>query len=119
MKKVERVSNKIHFTNVMNGTKIKNKYFTVFYLSNTITHARFGVAVGKKNVRRAVDRNYYKRQLRSIIDVIINDVIKNDYIVLLTKEGCSLTFQEKDLKLRELFFQNNLMEVQDGISGKK
>ena len=38
--------------------------FTVLAIGNTLQHPRLGLAIAKKHLRRAVDRNRIKRQIR-------------------------------------------------------
>jgi len=47
-----------------NGTRASDKFFTYIALPNTLGHARLGIAVSKKSLRRAVDRNRTKRIIR-------------------------------------------------------
>lgn len=38
----------------------------MYYMPNALDHARLGVIVGKKEARRAAQRNYMKRVLREL-----------------------------------------------------
>ena len=42
----------------------RDRFFTMLVRENGLGLARLGIAVGKKHVRRAVDRNRIKRQVR-------------------------------------------------------
>ncbi|MDF1645591.1 MAG: ribonuclease P protein component [Legionellaceae bacterium] len=44
--------------------KLNNKNFTVLYCKNKLDHARIGLVLSKKIVRKAHDRNKIKRILR-------------------------------------------------------
>mgnify|MGYP000039712466 CR=1 FL=1 len=46
------------------GTRASDPFFTVIALPNTLGSARVGIAVSKRNARRAVDRNRLKRVVR-------------------------------------------------------
>jgi ribonuclease P protein component len=46
------------------GTRASDKFFTFIALPNSLGHARLGIAVSKKSLRRAVDRNRAKRIIR-------------------------------------------------------
>jgi len=39
-------------------------FFTILWRSNKLEHGRLGMAIAKKNIRRAVDRNLVKRVVR-------------------------------------------------------
>lgn len=41
-----------------------DRYFTVLWRENGLQHSRLGLAISKKNSRRAVDRNLIKRLAR-------------------------------------------------------
>jgi len=44
--------------------KSSDRYFTVLAASNEFDHARLGLAIAKKNIKKAVDRNVIKRTVR-------------------------------------------------------
>ncbi|PLY16965.1 MAG: ribonuclease P protein component [Sedimenticola sp.] len=44
--------------------KSVDDYFTVLYRVNDLNQARLGLAIAKKNLKRAVDRNQVKRVVR-------------------------------------------------------
>ena len=46
------------------GRRTQTPYFTIIHLKNSKGHARLGLAVAKKNLQRAVDRNRVKRIIR-------------------------------------------------------
>lgn len=47
-----------------NGRRVHQPPFTLVFRLNTLGHARFGMAIGKRYAKRAVERNRLKRQLR-------------------------------------------------------
>lgn len=47
-----------------NPVKSTDKYFTLLAIQNELGHARLGLAIAKKTIRRAVDRNMLKRVIR-------------------------------------------------------
>jgi ribonuclease P protein component len=59
-----------------------DRYFTVLARDNGLLHARLGLAVGKKHVRRAVGRNRIKRLVRESFRVHAGDLGGVDLVVL-------------------------------------
>lgn len=61
------------------SSKIVSSEFVLLYKQNSVGQARLGLAISKKSVSRACDRNYIKRILRetfrkselSAIDIIV------------------------------------------------
>ena len=68
---------------------------------------KIGVSVSKKNFKKAVDRNHYKRLLRECYRLnkhLLLDTIDSPYAIMLfyqTKEA--MTFQEMNQKTVQLF----------------
>lgn len=53
------------YSSVFNGPeKSVDQFFTVLWVSNGLRRSRLGMAVAKKNLKRAVDRNLIKRVIR-------------------------------------------------------
>ncbi len=79
---------------IKTGKKINSKYFVIYYKENNINYSRYGISVGTK-LGNAVFRNNHKRKIRMIIDqnIDIKD-IKNDFIILLRKNGSNLKYLE-------------------------
>jgi len=44
--------------------KSSDRYFTVLAVRNDLGHDRLGLAIAKKNIKKAVDRNVIKRTVR-------------------------------------------------------
>lgn len=47
--------------------KVGNSSFLIFFQKNQFNNCRFGIAISHKTFKRAVDRNHYRRQIRSIV----------------------------------------------------
>jgi ribonuclease P protein component len=52
---------------VEKGQKIFNSCFTVFFTTNDYNNCRFGVTIPQKLVKLATGRNFYKRQVKSML----------------------------------------------------
>ena len=61
-------------------------YLTVLARKNKLTHARLGLAVAKKNAKRAVDRNRIKRIIRESFRLQIPQLGNWDIVVLARKQ---------------------------------
>jgi ribonuclease P protein component len=107
MRKYQIVKEAKDFDNIIHhGKFLKNDSFIIYYFSNKYAYARFGIAVSTK-LGKAHLRNKYKRQIRMIVDqnkkVFPN---KQDYIIILRKNGVNLNYENKQEKLTELFKEN-------------
>lgn len=67
--------------------KSTDKYFTVLAIRNELQHARLGLAIAKKTIRRAVDRNLIKRVIRESFRIQQRDLGTIDIVVLARKEA--------------------------------
>jgi ribonuclease P protein component len=64
-----------------------DKYFTVLATPSTLTHPRLGLAIAKKSVRRAVDRNKIKRSARESFRLQQHEIIPLDFVVMARREA--------------------------------
>ncbi len=111
MKKKFRVKSEKDFQNVINnGHKVVSKSFIVYYLNTDVGYNRVGISVGKKILKRAVDRNYQKRVIREIVKNIYSKLIgSNDIIIILKKNGIDFSYDCKQKILFNMFFEENLI----------
>jgi ribonuclease P protein component len=69
-----------------NACRIGTKHLTMLAIHNHLGHPRLGLAISKKNVRRAVKRNLVKRQLRESFR--LHQAIIGDFdVVVLARPG--------------------------------
>jgi len=68
------------------AVKVHGPGFTLFARRNGLGRARLGMAVGKKAVRRAVDRNRIRRLVRESFRHHKNDLSSLDIVFLARKE---------------------------------
>lgn len=63
--RVNRLLKPVEFRKVFNKPrKLHRAGFSLFVAKNSVSYPRLGLAIAKKNVRRAVDRNRIKRVVR-------------------------------------------------------
>lgn len=102
MKKKEIIKKSNDYTKVINkNNKLKNKYYSLFYIKSDNT--LFGISIPKK-IGNAVIRNKNKRQIKNIIDNNKNNIQNGyNYVIIIRKEILSLSYQEKEKELINLF----------------
>ena len=101
MNKLHTVKKSKDFTNIIHSGKfVKNKSYVIYYKDNELPVYRFGISVSKK-LGKAVYRNKYKRQVRTIIDKY-KKYYQNglDYIIIIRNSYVDLSFEsrERDFK---------------------
>jgi ribonuclease P protein component len=82
-----RLNNKRDFQSLLlKPNKIGQKYLLAFYSFNHRSHARLGMIIGKRHVKRAVDRNLIRRIIRESFRGKKEALKGLDIIVLLRSE---------------------------------
>ena len=66
-----------------------DKYFTVLAIVNALDHPRLGLAIAKKNIRRAVDRNKIKRSARESFRLQQHEMSNIDLVVMARREAAT------------------------------
>jgi len=109
IKSIYRLRKPWEFTEVIEkGKKVSNLEFAIFYSPNHLNNYRFGISIPRKLVKKAVQRNYYKRQIKSILvkhKEICQDLFFSHYdLVIIIRPGFLLTgqFSAKQKSLTEL-----------------
>ena len=92
---------------IHNGIYYKDNIFSIYYRKNNLDRYRFGISVSKK-LGKAVNRNYFKRQTRTIIDKY-KKYYQNgyDYIIILKKDFPRDSFEDKCNKYIDLINKLN------------
>ncbi|NOQ64826.1 MAG: ribonuclease P protein component [Methyloprofundus sp.] len=67
-----------------------DKYFTILAIVNELDHPRLGLAIAKKNIRRAVDRNKIKRAARESFRLQQHDMTHIDLVVMARREAAAV-----------------------------
>ncbi|MCF7964410.1 ribonuclease P protein component [Methylobacter sp. Wu8] len=67
--------------------KSSDQYFTLLAIKNDFGHPRLGLAIAKKNIRKAVQRNVIKRTVRENFRIKQHDLGNIDIVVLARREA--------------------------------
>jgi len=70
-----------------NPVKSSDTYFTLLATKNDFDHPRLGLAIAKKNIRKAVHRNMIKRTVRENFRIKQQNLGGIDIVVLARKEA--------------------------------
>ena len=105
--KIVALSKNQDFKNLLNGKKISNKYFTIFFnkllnKNNKNLNISF---VTKKKLGNAVKRNKIKRRLRNIVNDAIKKISLNfNYSYLIIAKATMLN--DEFFEMKEILFSN-------------
>ncbi len=77
---------------IKKSKKIINKYFIIYYSSNSYNYNRYCISVSKK-IGKAHVRNLYKRRIK---DILIKNSINfsKDYVIILRVNILTLTYAQ-------------------------
>jgi len=99
---------------IKKGKKVNNASFSIFSIENNLENCQFGISIPQKLVKKAVDRNYYKRQIRNMLIFhlkehndtcqINNDHIHYNFIIIIRYFYLESSFQINQKKLNRLLF---------------
>jgi len=80
--------------------KSSDQYFTLLAIKNDFDHPRLGLAIAKKNIRKAVHRNMIKRAVRENFRMQQQSLGNIDIVVLARREAvdASLELLRKSLE---------------------
>jgi ribonuclease P protein component len=73
-----------------NPLKFTDKYFTLLVIENELGFSRLGLAIAKKNIRKAVDRNILKRAIRESFRMHQQQLGVLDIVVLARKDALNV-----------------------------
>ena len=73
--------------------KSSDTYFTLLAIKNDFDHPRLGLAIAKKNVRKAVHRNVIKRAVRENFRKQQQNLGNIDIVVLSRKEAVNVPLE--------------------------
>ncbi|HBA64841.1 MAG: ribonuclease P protein component [Gammaproteobacteria bacterium HGW-Gammaproteobacteria-10] len=67
--------------------KSSDAYFTLLAVRNELDHPRLGLAIAKKIIKKAVDRNMLKRTARESFRLQQHELINIDVVVMARKDA--------------------------------
>ena len=87
-----RLGKPSEFKNVFaNPVKSSDQYFTVLAVNNRLPHPRLGLAITKKNIKKAVARNRIKRTTRESFRLHRQQLLNIDIVVLARSDAANAT----------------------------
>lgn len=103
MKKIFRIKKNEEFQKIISKKlSVANKHFVVYFSKKIENYARVGISISKK-LGKAVDRNLYKRQLRMIIQEIINfNDFEYDLIIIIRNSFISSSYIDNKKQLENI-----------------
>lgn len=103
MKKIFRIKKNEEFQKIISKKlSVANKQFVVYFSKKIENYARVGISISKK-LGKAVDRNLYKRQLRMIIQEIINfNDFEYDLIIIIRNSFISSSYIDNKKQLENI-----------------
>ena len=101
--KSKRLLNAPAFQAVFDGAqyKVGHQYFLILARPTSLDHARLGLVIGKKNIRRSVHRNRVKRVVRETFRHNLDSLDSLDIIFLARKGFDSLQPSQQTRIMRE------------------
>jgi ribonuclease P protein component len=72
-----------------NAKRSTDRYFTVLAVCNNLHHPRLGLAIAKKNIKKAVSRNVLKRVSRESFRLHQHDLGNIDFVVLARRDAAN------------------------------
>ena len=103
--KVElRVKTKQEFQKVIQGSKVANSSFVLYYTKNEFPNPRFGISASKK-LGNAVIRSTTRRRVRGLLQKLMKEkeILKMDYVIIVRKPFLEKEFLENYNELEKLF----------------
>ncbi len=83
MKNSNVLKSKKDFNNLFeNKTVYYSSFFIIYVSKNNLSYFRYAIAPNKKNFKLSVERNKIKRQIRSIISDLKNEISEIDFLVI-------------------------------------
>lgn len=99
LKKVNRLSKERDLTKVFRfGKNIAEKHILLKFSSNRLNDSRFAFIVGKKVNKKAVRRNFLKRQLRAVVARLISQLKSGYDVIVLVKADFEFPYKQPEIE---------------------
>lgn len=89
---------------------VSNRNFRIFGAESQLNNCQFGISIPRKLVKKAVNRNYYKRQIRNILI----------YWLKKQNDSCQITANHRHYNLviiiRPAYLENNFATNQESLN---
>ena len=90
---------------IRQGKKLANRSFVFYYMEKEQEEARFGISISKK-LGHAVDRNLYKRQVRMMVQELVDFKECGIDGILIIRHGYkSFSYDENKKNLEKLLIK--------------
>jgi ribonuclease P protein component len=74
MRSSYRLKEKHEFSNaIKEGKRMVGSNFLFFFQNNNLSNCQFGISIPRRLVRKANRRNYYKRQIKHILTIFLQN----------------------------------------------
>ncbi|MEH6502697.1 MAG: ribonuclease P protein component [Cycloclasticus sp.] len=101
-KKTDRLNTSADYSNVFKGAKrSKDNLFTVLAKGNHDSFARLGLAIAKKSVKKATQRNLIKRIVRETFRRQKDSLKAHDFVVLCRDQAALANKKELSLSIQK------------------
>jgi ribonuclease P protein component len=100
----QRIPQQDGYANCLKAASLSNSCYKLYYLKNSLSYARIGIVVSKKQFKLAVLRNRNKRLVREAFR--LHPLCNRPFdVVVMVRGGKALPLAEKKLQLVNLFNQ--------------
>ena len=101
MLKKNIIKKNFEFQDIIQKKRQKVSKYLVAYSQNNKDELRVGISISKK-FANAVNRNKYRRKVRSILDSLNMWSIKKDVVLILRKSFLDLSFKEMTEEVKKI-----------------
>ena len=102
MKKTQIVRKNHEFQSIINSRNETVSKYVVLYKRKNDNGLRVGISISKK-FANAVNRNKYKRKVKSILDNLGLWDKKLDVVLIVREPFMQLSFEEMQIKIKKIF----------------
>lgn len=105
MNKLYRLKKSQDFSRIIKKRQsVVNKDFVLYYEPQMLSHARVGISVSKK-LGKAVVRNKIKRQVRMMVNHIVDLEEPYDFVIIVRQHYCQQAYLDNEQSFANLYKQ--------------